>query len=152
MSDFFSGIEKVELGKKGKVSEPETKERKTSAEKKANDTSPRTKTEKIESEKVKDVTMEPSEDSSADEEKPKDRRGRKPTGKAMERKFISVNIGDGVGEDLNLLIKKYEMETGKRSVGVGTYIRYLIDKDIEENRDYIDKARKYEELLFGDLK
>ncbi|WP_026653600.1 hypothetical protein [Butyrivibrio proteoclasticus] len=152
MSDFFSGMTKVDLGNKKKVNENETKERKEVTEKKANSTSTRAKTEKREL-KTNEVVLEnPAEALVVEEEKQKEtKRGRRPTGEEpMERRFIAVNIGNGVENDLGFLIKKYERETGKKNVGVGTYIRYLVDKDIEENRDYIEKAKKYEELLFGD--
>ncbi len=72
------------------------------------------------------------------------KRGRKPSENTMERDFISVNIGDGLREDLVYLCRRHEKQTGKKSVGLATYIRYLIEQDISKNQEFLDAARAFE--------
>ena len=150
-NDLFSGVKKVALdGKKEKKSNPEPKT--TSA--------PIVKTEK-ESEKKVEPMLEPQKDSVTNtastpapimeqhEEapQPKSTRGRKPLANPMERDYVSVNVGDGIREDLEYLCRKYAKQNDKKSVGLGTYIRYLIEQDIASNQKYL-KAIKDAEAFF----
>ncbi len=77
----------------------------------------------------------------------RERRGRKPSESTMERDFISVNIGDGLREDLEFLCQRYAKQSGKKSVGLSTYIRHLVEKDIEQNNDYLTRAKQLFSVL-----
>ena len=150
-NDLFSGVKKVALdGKKEKKSNTEAKA--TSA--------PTAKTEK-EVEKIVAPVLEPKKESVTNtspspapikdqlEEvlQPKSTRGRKPLANPMERDYVSVNVGDGIREDLEYLCRKYAKQNDKKSVGLGTYIRYLIEQDIASNQKYL-KAIKDAEAFF----
>ncbi len=161
MADYFKDLKKVSLPKKEKkesevVTSPKVEKVKEDIPAIPKEIVVEQVIKEVESSKAKKSTEkadEPVVINNVEEEpiveKKKDRRGRKPTGNAMEREFCSVNVGDGIREDLKLLIERYEQQTGKNSVGIGTYIRYLIEKDIEENKDYLTQAKKFKELLFG---
>lgn len=144
MSDMFAGLQKTVL--KGQNSKNE-KEEKPDVEKKTPEKVKETKTtevdnavkvEKAETPIVKESPVK------ASEETVNNKRGRKPSENPMERDFISVNIGDGAREDLTYLCRRHEKQTGKKSVGLGTYIRYLIEKDIADNKKYLDAAKAFE--------
>lgn len=150
-NDLFSGVKKVTLdAKKDKKTSPETKA--TSA--------PKPKTE-IESPIVTESVLEPQKenvsttvpvqelinDQPKEAPQPKSTRGRKPLANPMERDYVSVNVGDGIREDLEYLCRKYAKQNGKKSVGLGTYIRFLIEQDIASNQKYL-KAIKEAEAIF----
>jgi len=150
-NDLFSGVKKVALdGKKDKTHNPEAK----------NTSAPIAKNEK-EAKKIAEPVLEPQEENVTNtapapapikkqhEEvpQPKSTRGRKPLANPMERDYVSVNVGDGIREDLEYLCRKYAKQNDKKSVGLGTYIRYLIEQDIASNQKYL-KAIKDAEAFF----
>ena len=59
----------------------------------------------------------------------------------------SFDISNGIREDLEYLCRKYAKQNGKKSVGLGTYIRFLIEQDIASNQKYL-KAIKDAEAIF----
>ncbi|WP_026658242.1 hypothetical protein [Butyrivibrio sp. AC2005] len=152
MNDMFAGLDKLNIKGQNKKT---VKAEKPVEDKKVKET--------VAEEKVKETVVETAPVEAKIVEAPKEevpvivevpekenippqtsRRGRKPSENPMERDFISVNIGDGVREDLVYLCRRHEKQTGKKSVGLATYIRHLIEKDIEENKKYLDAARAFE--------
>lgn len=72
-------------------------------------------------------------------------RGRKKDPTTRPPKNITVNIID-LEKDLNYLVMKYKSDNNiEGNVGVSTYIRMLCEKEIAQNKDYLDKAK----ILFG---
>ncbi len=146
-NDIFSGVKKVSLDAKKenkKNTEPKTvnvtKQEPENEDIKAKDNSPELQKEEInktpDPQSVNDIPKETP--------KPKSTRGRKPLENPMERDYVSVNVGDGVREDLEYLCRKHAKQTGKKSVGLGTYIRYLIEQDIARNKKYLTAIKDAE--------
>ena len=144
MNDMFAGLQKLDLkgqNNKNEKAEKPVVEKKTTEkvkETKASDEAKAVAPVKTEAPIVEDSPVK------AKTEIASSKRGRKPSDNPMERDFISVNIGDGVREDLVYLCRRHEKQTGKKSVGLATYIRHLIEKDIAENKKYLDAARAFE--------
>lgn len=86
---------------------------------------------------VKETTVQPSQRVET--------RGRKKDPSTRPPKNITVNIID-LEKDLNYLVMKYKSDNNiGGNVGVSTYIRMLCEKEIAQNKDYLDKAK----ILFG---
>ena len=71
-------------------------------------------------------------------------RGRKKDPNTKQPKLLSVNIVD-LEDDLDILVTRYKKEHKDSSfkIGAATYVRELIEKDIEQNKEYINKAKAF---------
>ena len=150
-NDMFSDVKKVSLGaKKTQKTEPEVKVSNTSKatpEKESPDTKDKVSVPKKEIITEPVSIPEPIKDDQKEAPQIKSTRGRKPLANPMERDYVSVNVGDGIREDLEYLCRKHAKQNGKKSVGLGTYIRFLIEQDIASNQKYL-KAIKDAEAFF----
>lgn len=150
-NDLFSGVKKVTLdAKKDKKSNSEAKAASTPKAKPETEFSK--KTEAVLEPQKENVSNtapipEPVKEQPKEDPQPRSTRGRKPLANPMERDYVSVNVGDGIREDLEYLCRKHAKQSGKKSVGLGTYIRFLIEQDIASNQKYL-KAVKDAEAFF----
>ena len=131
----FLDVEELEKNEKEEAQKPEIKE-----EPKAPIPQPEAIKEKKEPQ-ISDIPKKYTENTPVSEERV-ETRGRKKDPNKKDMTKISLDLTTETKRDLGLLCFKYQKEHGlKDAPKLSTLIRYILEDEVEKNKDYIEKAK-----------